>query len=72
MVSELKHALKILRANQLCERVGLSRSQIYGQIRLGKFPPPIKLGLRASGWYEHEIDNWLANRSRSSKQEDWS
>lgn len=69
MASTLNRTLKILRAKQVCERVGLSRSHMYEQIRLGKFPIPIKLGLRASGWYEHEIDDWLTSRNRTSKQE---
>ncbi len=41
---------------------GLSRSTIYRQIQAGKFPAPIKLGERASGWRQSAIEAWLDSR----------
>ena len=52
---------KILRRAQLEERLGLSRSAIYQMMAEGEFPRPIKLGRRAVGWPEHEIQAWLQN-----------
>lgn len=52
---------KILRLPNVKERTGLSRSSIYAYIAGGTFPQPIKLGgLRAVGWLENEIEEWLA------------
>ena len=52
---------KILRRAQLEERLGLSRSAIYQMMADGEFPRPIKLGRRAVGWPENEIQAWLQN-----------
>jgi prophage regulatory protein len=41
-------------------RTGLKRSTLYARIAAGTFPKPYKLGLRASGWAEDEVDEWLA------------
>ncbi|MGH8041094.1 MAG: AlpA family phage regulatory protein [Rudaea sp.] len=40
----------------------LSRSQIYRLIALKDFPTQIRLGVRAAGWIEDEIDRWLLDR----------
>lgn len=41
---------------------GLGRSSIYAFIRSKEFPPPIKIGPRASAWDDAEVDAWLAGR----------
>ena len=57
---------RILRRSQVEERIGLSRSSIYQMISNGEFPLPIKLGKRAVGWSEIEINDWLNSRQRST------
>jgi len=52
----------ILRRKQVEAQTGLSRSTIYLQIKKGTFPKPIKLGPRAVGWVENEVDAWLSSR----------
>lgn len=44
------------------QRTGLSRSEIYRQIKVGTFPAPVKLGLRSSAWVSAEISNWISQR----------
>lgn len=58
--SKSKHS--ILRRKQVEARTGLSRSTIYLRINKGTFPRPIKLGVRAVGWLENEIEAWLISR----------
>lgn len=54
---------RILRLKEVRARVGnLSHTSIYEGAAKGTFPKPIKLGGRASGWLEHEIDAWIAGR----------
>ena len=48
--------LHLIRLPVVCERTGLGVTSIYGRIREGVFPPPIKLTARASAWPEHEVD----------------
>ena len=49
---------------QLVKKVGKSRYQIWKDIHAGTFPAPIELGPNSIGWYEDEVDAWLASRPR--------
>jgi prophage regulatory protein len=52
----------ILRLPEVRRSTGLSRSTIYLRIAEGKFPKPVRLGGRAVGWLEAEIQEWLERR----------
>ena len=54
---------KILRLPAVMAKTGLGRDSIYRGGREGWFPSRIKLTARASGWFEDEVDNWLAERA---------
>ena len=45
-------------------KIHKSRQQTWRDIRAGTFPAPIELGPNSVGWYEDEIDDWLASRPR--------
>lgn len=69
MAEQIRKALVILRRRQTEQRVGLSRTTIYDYIKAGRFPAPVRIGDRAVGWVESEIDDWLSAqvaRSRSN------
>jgi prophage regulatory protein len=51
-----------LRLPEVRKRTGLSRSSIYDYSRKGKFPRPVRLGLRGVGWPESEITAWIKAR----------
>jgi prophage regulatory protein len=53
---------RILKLPIVIERTGKSRSPIYADIQLGLFPKPVKLGARAVGWPEHEVEEIIAAR----------
>ena len=53
---------RILRRPEVERRTGLSRSTLYLMIADARFPFPIKLGLRAVGWSEGEVSDWLETR----------
>ena len=59
-------ARKIIKAKPVAQRVGKSRVQIWRDVRAGKFPSPVSLGPNSIGWFEDEIDLWLAARPRCS------
>lgn len=52
----------IIRMPQLVEKTRISRAHVYNLIGRGEFPRPIRLGRRAVGWREDEIEAWLASR----------
>lgn len=60
MANTNQEKLSILRRKQVEQRTGLSRSSIYLRIQESTFPKPVPLGARAVGWFEHEIEEWLA------------
>jgi len=53
---------RVLRLPAVEERTGLGRSWIYDAVATGRFPRPIAIGKRASGWLEHEIEAWVDER----------
>lgn len=58
-------SVRILRRPDVERLVGLSKPSLYRQINAGTFPRPVKLGPRAVGWFEHEIEAWLASLERA-------
>lgn len=56
----------ILRFPSVKAQSGLSRSHIYEQVQRGEFPAPVRLGRRAVGWLQSEVDAWIASRPASS------
>jgi prophage regulatory protein len=54
---------QILRKKQVLSMVGLSASTVYVLQKAGKFPLPIKLSQRATGWLDSDITRWLADRA---------
>lgn len=61
-------AQAILRLPAVRARTSLSRSTIYLQISQGVFPEPVTLGLRAVGWLDQEIEEWLQSRIELSRK----
>ncbi len=59
--------MRILRMPETASRVGLGRTVIYQRIASGEFPKPLKLGPRAIGFLEHEIDAWLEGLPRAGE-----
>ncbi|PLM61628.1 dipicolinate synthase, partial [Klebsiella michiganensis] len=54
----MKKTKRFMRLPEVLERTGLSKPWIYRLIGRGEFPSPIKLGGRAIGFIESEIDEW--------------
>ena len=58
---------RVIRIDEVCNRLQLSKSWIYQQVSLDKFPRPISLGARAVGWIESEVEGWLEERIADSR-----
>lgn len=68
MAAQTQTALTIIRRKQVEARTGLTRSTIYAKLKHNPkrpndfdptFPTPVPIGVRAVGWVESEIDDWL-------------
>jgi len=57
-----KNKTKILRFQMVSERTGLVRNSINYKMRIGEFPQSIKIGKRAIGWLESEINDWISKK----------
>ena len=53
---------RIFRRPAVQDMTGLSRSTLYAMIAEGRFPAPVKLSMRAVGWREADLNEWLASR----------
>jgi prophage regulatory protein len=55
-------SITILRLPQVCKMTGLAKTTIYELEVTDRFPKRIKIGIRAVGWLNAEIKEWLAKR----------
>ena len=58
---------RILRLKEVCKFTGLGRSFIYQLQADDQFPRSIKIGVRAVGWLEHEVQEWVERRTQLSR-----
>jgi prophage regulatory protein len=61
-------AHKVLRLPKVIDITGVPRSGIYARMADGKFPKSIRLGARAVGWIESEVDEWILDRIKQSRK----
>ena len=59
--------VRVLRLPRVQARTGLSRSSIYMRVANRSFPQPIRLGPRAIGWIESEVDQWIREQISASR-----
>ena len=52
----------IIRRKALEAKLGLSCSTIYAMMAADKFPRPIKIGRRAVGWRNTDIQEWVLSK----------
>ena len=57
---------RVLRLPRVQARTGLARSTIYVRVADGSFPKPVRLGARAVGWIEAEVEAWIREQIATS------
>src|SRR5688572_16002965 len=57
---------RMLRIQEVCEIVGLARSSVWNLVKSDEFPAPRRLGSRAVGWRDDEVEQWVTTRGVSS------
>ena len=58
---------RFLRLRQVEDKIGFGQSWIYRQIQLQQFPPSIRLNSRHVAWLESEVDAWIHQRIRLTR-----
>jgi prophage regulatory protein len=53
---------RLLKLPATCDVSGFRPTTVYGEVKKGTFPPPIKLTSRSSAWVEYEVAE--VNRAR--------
>lgn len=61
--------MRLLRKPAVLGTTGLSNSTLYDLIARGKFPRPIKITERSTGWIEDEVREWVEKRIAESRQD---
>ena len=59
--------MQVLRFPALHAKVGLSKAQVDRLEAAGKFPRRIRIGTRAVGWLEQDVDRWLEDLAASAQ-----
>lgn len=69
LIERARHAIsdRILRLPELCKKTGRAPSTTWKDVHERTFPPPVRLGPRAVGWRESEVDAWLEARSFATR-----
>ena len=61
---------RILRCQEILERIGVSKATLYRMVKRGDFPKQCRLGSRAVGWHSQDVDAWFAqHRSAATLDE---
>ena len=53
---------ELLRLQDVCTMIGISRSTIYALLAENRFPAPICVTRRAIRWHRTEIEQWVRSR----------
>ncbi|MDO3618800.1 AlpA family transcriptional regulator [Ralstonia pseudosolanacearum] len=63
----METANRILRIKQVMEITGLAKPTIYLHMKQGTFPRQIKLGPKAAGWLQADVQAWINSRIAASR-----
>ena len=58
----MKENDRLLKAKEVCEKIGVSESTLRRMVKEGDFPAPIRISKRASRWRLSEVEEWMDTR----------
>lgn len=58
---------RLVRLPEVLKLTGIKRGTAYAWVRQRRFPPPIKIGVRASAWRLDEVERWVEERTKASR-----
>ncbi|APV87831.1 helix-turn-helix transcriptional regulator [Salmonella enterica] len=59
---------KLIRINKVIEITGRSAPSIYRDIKMKRFPKPVKTGPQSVAWLEQEIAEWIDSKIREREE----
>ena len=57
----------LIRLQEVLKRTGFGKAWIYRLISEGRFPAPVKIGVRAVAFVESEVDEWIQSVIETSR-----
>ncbi|HEI9932740.1 helix-turn-helix transcriptional regulator [Citrobacter freundii] len=57
----------LIRLPEVLKRTGFGKTWIYRLISEGRFPAPVKIGVRAVAFVESEVDEWIQSVIETSR-----
>ncbi|EGO3804264.1 AlpA family transcriptional regulator [Escherichia coli] len=57
----------LIRLPEVLKRTGFGKAWIYRLISEGRFPAPVKIGVRAVAFIESEVDEWIRSVIETSR-----
>lgn len=55
----MEHQTRLIRLPEVMKKTGFCKAWIYRLISDGRFPQPVKIGLRAVAFVESEVEDWI-------------
>lgn len=60
--ADSRRMVMLLKIKEVLLITGLGKTNLYGQIRSGDFPAPVRLGPRAVAWRSDAVTAWVESR----------
>lgn len=57
----------LIRLPEVLKRTGFGKAWIYRLISEGRFPAPVKIGVRAVAFIDSEVDEWIRSVIETSR-----
>lgn len=66
---QIPESLRVIRHNQVCQKLGISSAKLFDLVAKGIFPRPFNIvpGGRAVGWLETDVDHWIMSRKQAAE-----
>jgi prophage regulatory protein len=53
----------LIRLPRVIEITGRAKQTLYADMKAGRFPAPVRIGVRAVAWRSTDLDAWVASRT---------
>jgi predicted DNA-binding transcriptional regulator AlpA len=63
--------VRLVSANEVAARIGVTLVTLWSWSRNGKFPPPRRVGTRNIAWLSTDVDEWIRNLPMQATEGTW-